>query len=332
MRRWEAYEAFIAVVECGSFTAAGERLRLSKSAISRSISSLEARLGSQLLFRTTRRLAPTDLGRSVYRSCVDLFDGLESIDSEAMDHDATLRGKLRIVASDSFGEFYIAPLAAELMQIHDQLEIELLVTDRTIDIVADGYDMAVRYSALVDSNLKVQKLYELPHVCAASPDYLARWGTPETIAQLPKHNCLVSTFEACNAWRFGTGRTQKTPNLAGNWCSNNGPALLSAGLQGIGIIWLPELYLRPYIEAGVLVELFGDQRSDPMPVWAVYPARRQSAKVRAFIDYVRAKLTEPGGSPFPVVPLAGVPSRSRRLENFRLIGEPPIDPGQGARL
>jgi DNA-binding transcriptional LysR family regulator len=301
MRRWESYEAFIAVVECGSFTAAAERLRLSKSAISRSISSLEARLGSQLLFRTTRQLAPTDLGRSVYRRCVELFDLLAEIDSEAMEHDASLRGKLRIVASDSFGEYYIAPLAAKMMHLHEQLEIELLVTDRTIDIVADGYDMAIRYSALVDSSLRVQKLYELPHICTASPDYLARAGTPATVAQLVRHNCLVSTFEACNSWRFGTGRSQKAPDLSGNWCSNNGPALLTAALNGIGIAWLPELYVRPHIRAGTLVELLADQRADPMPVWAVYPARRQTAKVRAFIEYVKANLpgTEAPKAPEP---------------------------------
>jgi len=306
MRRWEAYEAFIAVVECGSFTAAAERLRLSKSAVSRAISSLEERLGSQLLFRTTRQLAPTDLGRSVYRRCVELFDVLASIDSEAMDHDASLRGKLRIVASDSFGEFYIAPLAAEMMREHDQLEIELVITDRTVDVVADGYDMAIRYSALVDSSLRVQKLYELPHICAAAPSYLARAGTPDSVAQLGRHNCLVSTFEACNAWRFGMGRSQKAPNLSGNWCSNNGPALLSAALNGIGIVWLPELYLRPYIEAGALVELLAEDRSEPMPVWAVYPARRQSAKVRAFIDYVRDQLPIAGSTARPTPALAGI--------------------------
>ncbi|ARR55774.1 LysR family transcriptional regulator [Rhizorhabdus wittichii DC-6] len=305
MRRWETYEAFIAVVECGSFTAAAERLRLSKSAISRSVSSLEARLGSQLLFRTTRRLAPTDLGRSVYRRCVELFDMLAEIDAEAMEHDASLRGKLRIVASDSFGECYIAPLAAEMMRLHEQLEIEFLVTDRTIDIVADGYDMAIRYNAQVDSSLKVQKLYELPHICAASPEYLLRAGTPFTLADLMRHNCLVSTFEACHAWRFGMGRTQKTPNLSGNWCSNNGPALLTAALNGIGIVWLPELYLRPYIKAGALIELLGEHRSDPMPVWAVYPARRQAAKVRAFIDYVKSRLPAAEGMT-PEPHLAGI--------------------------
>ncbi len=296
MRRWDSYEAFVAVVENGSFTAAADKLRISKSAVSRMVSGLEDRLGSQLLFRTTRRLAPTDLGRSVYRRCVEAFDDLEAIDQQAMEHDALPRGRLRVVASDTFGESCVAPLASEMMTLHEQLEIELLITDRTVDIVAEGFDLAIRYSALVDSSLRVQKLFELPHICAASPDYLERAGTPTTPQQLIQHNCLVSTFEACSPWRFGSGRGEKALALTGNWCSNNGPSLVTAALHGIGIVWLPELYLRRHIQSGALVELLADRRSDAMPVWSVYPAKRHAtAKVRVFIDYLKARLPDIDG-------------------------------------
>jgi DNA-binding transcriptional LysR family regulator len=291
MRRWESYEAFVAVIDHGSFTAAAEKLRTSKSAVSRLVSGLEDRLGSQLLFRTTRHLAPTDLGRLVYRNCVDAFASLESIDREAMEYDAEPRGQLRIVASDTFGEICVAPLVTEMMKLHNQLEIELLITDRTVDIVAEGYDMAVRYSDLVDSSLRAQKLFELPHICVASPDYLQRHGTPLKPQDLKSHNCLVSTFEACNNWRFRHRRAEQVLALRGSWCSNNGPSLMEAAVQGIGVAWLPDLYVERHLKAGKLIEILEPYRASPMPVWAVYPARRQAtAKVRSVIGYLRKRL------------------------------------------
>lgn len=292
MRRWEAYEAFVAVIETGSFTAAAERLRLSKSAVSRIISGLEDRLGSQLLFRTTRKIAPTDLGKAVYQRCVEAFGDLESIDLEAMEHDATPRGRLRMVASDAFGEIYVAPLVAEMMTIHDKLEVELLITDRTVDIVGEGFDLAIRYNSLVDSSLRVQKLFELPHVCAASPAYLERAGIPVRPVDLVDHNCLVSTFEPCTSWRFKGDDPNKTLALTGSWCCNNGPSLMVGALKSVGIVWLPELYLRPYLQDGSLVQLLSDYRAkEAMPVWCVYPTRRHAtAKVRAVIDYLKERL------------------------------------------
>jgi DNA-binding transcriptional LysR family regulator len=291
MRRWDAYEALVAVIDSGSFTAAAERLRMSKSAVSRLVSGLEDRLGSQLLFRTTRHLAPTDLGRQVYRKCLEAFADLEQIDQQAMDHDATPRGRLRVIASDTFGEHFIAPLLAEMMATYPDLEIELLITDRNVDIVAEGYDLAIRYSDLVDSTLRTRKLFDLPHVCAASPAYLARMGVPRVPADLARHNCLVSTFEACTPWRFSEGRRERAPQLRGSWVSNNGPALMAAALNGIGVVWLPELYLREQLVRGQLVELLHGFRAPPMPVWSVYPARRHAtAKVQLVIDHLRERL------------------------------------------
>lgn len=296
MRQWEAYEAFVAVVESGSFTAAADRLHVSKSHVSRLVSGLEDKLGSQLLFRTTRHLSPTDLGHTIYKRCIDIFEGLDEIESSAMEFDAVPRGRLRIVASDTFGEACIAPLAAELMSNHEHLEIEVLITDRPVDIVAEGFDLAIRYSSLADSTLRVQKLFELPHICAASPAYISRMGLPSAPHDLINHNCLVSTFGACAPWRLTNLAMDDMFKLAGNWSSNSGPSLVSAALNGIGIVWLPELYLRRHIQSGALVEMLADFRSEPMPVWTVYPARRQtSAKVQLLIDFLKARLPVFGG-------------------------------------
>lgn len=293
MRRWDAYEAFVAVVESGSFTAAAEKLRISKSAVSRLVSALEDRLGSELLFRTTRQLGTTDLGRMLYRRCVEAFENLEAIDLDAMDHDAVPRGRLRITASDTFGERWIAPLVAELTSRYDALEVELLITDRVVDIVGEGFDLAIRYNSQVDSSLRAQKLFELPHICAASPVYLNRAGKPVVPEDLTQHNCLISTLEPCSHWKFHAGSQDKQYSLKGTWVSSSGPVLIAAALQGIGIVWLPEVYLREHVNAGRLVELLSEYQANPMDVWCVYPARRQtSAKVRLFIDYLRHGLPE----------------------------------------
>ncbi|HKR90401.1 MAG TPA: LysR family transcriptional regulator [Phenylobacterium sp.] len=291
MRKWDAYEAFVAVVEGGSFTAAAERLRLSKSAVSRLVSSLEERLGSQLIFRTTRQLAPTDLGRTIYDRCVEAFEKLETIDLEAMEHDATPRGRLRIVASDFMGDQWVAPLVAEFMAQYDKLEVELTITATIGDIVAEGFDVAIRLSTLADSTLRAQRVYQVSHICAASPSYLAHAGAPSTPDDLVEHNCLVSSFEACAQWGFRSDSGVSHVRPTGNWTSNTCSSLVAAALRGRGVVWLPELYLRDYITNGQLIEVLSDYRTEPMPVWCVYATRRHTAaKVKLFVDFLKRRL------------------------------------------
>ncbi len=295
MRHWDAYEAFAAVVERGSYTAAAEKLGISKSAVSRFVSNLEARLGSQLLYRTTRKLTPTDLGRSVYERCVEAFENLESIELEAMEHDSVPRGRIRIVASDSFGDMWVAPLVAEIANTYSELTLELLVSDRNVDIVGEGYDVAIRYDTQIDSTLRAQKICELPHICAASPEYLDHAGVPEAPEDLEDHNCLISSFEPCSQWKFLTASAQKQFSLGSRLSMNSGQSLISAALRGVGIVWLPELYLREYLKEGRLVEVLADYRAEPMPVWSVYPARRRTAaKVRVFINHLKKRMGELG--------------------------------------
>ena len=295
MHRWDAYEAFATVVERGSYTSAAEKLGISKSAVSRFISNLEDRLGSQLLYRTTRKLTPTDLGRSVYERCVAAFENLESIELEAMEHDSVPRGRFRIVAGDSFGDIWVAPLVADMANEYRELTVELLVSDRNIDIVGEGYDVAIRHDTQPDSALRAQKICSLPHTCAASPDYLAHAGIPETVEDLTEHNCLISSFEPCREWKFKTGPVPKRANLGSRLLMNSGQSLISAALRGVGIVWLPELYLREYINNGQLVELLAAYRGDAMPVWCVYPARRRgAAKVQIFINHLRKRMAAAG--------------------------------------
>lgn len=227
----------------------------------------------------------------LYRQCLNIFDGLEEIENEALDFGGVPRGRLRVVASDNFGEHYIAPLAAELLERYSFLEIEVHITSRMIDIVAEGFDLAIMYSNLSSSSLLAQKVFELPHMVAASPDYLARRGVPKEPDDLKQHNCLVATFEVCTPWRFKDQHGDRDLEVKGTWRSNSGPALLEAAVRGIGIVRLPELYLRPHFASGCLVPLLQTFASAPMPVWAVYPGgRHTSSKVRLFVEFLKKRL------------------------------------------
>jgi DNA-binding transcriptional LysR family regulator len=286
MRRWELMESFVQVVDAGSFSAAAERLHVSKSLLSKNVSRLERHLGTQLLVRTTRRLNPTDAGAALYQKCERLFSDLEEAEQSVLSLDVMPRGHLRVVCTDVLGEQYIAKAAAELCALHSQLKVDVHVTMRAVDLVAEGYDLAIRYGTLNDSSLKARKVYELPHVVCGSPDYFAKWGVPKSIEELRRHNCLVATFDPCATWHFKVNGQDVPIDLQGNWRSTSGSALITAAVEGVGICRLPELYVRDYLKRKLLVPIFEDLRSNPLPVWMVYPnARYVPAKVRLFIDY-----------------------------------------------
>jgi DNA-binding transcriptional LysR family regulator len=286
MHRWELMESFVQVVDAGSFSAAAERLRVSKSLLSKNVSRLERHLGTQLLVRTTRRLNPTDAGAALYQKCERLFNDLEEAEQSVISLDVMPRGHLRVVCTDVLGEQYIAKAAAEICALHSQLKVDVHVTMRVVDLVAEGSDLAIRYGDLNDSSLKARKVYELPHVVCAAPSYFRKRGTPQTIDDLRQHNCLVATFDPCATWHFKVGGQDIPVDLQGNWRSNSGSALITAAVEGVGICRLPELYVRDFLKSGALVAILEESRSEPLPVWMVYPnARYVPAKVRLFIDY-----------------------------------------------
>jgi DNA-binding transcriptional LysR family regulator len=279
-------ESFVQVVDAGSFSAAAGRLSVSKSLLSKKVAQLERHLGTQLLVRTTRRLSPTDAGQALYLKCERLFNELEEAEQSVQSFDVKPRGHLRVVCTDVLGEQYIARAAAEICALHPQLKVDVHVTMREVDLVAEGYDLAIRYGRLVDSSLKARRVYELPHVVAAAPAYLAKHGMPRTIDDLRAHNCLIATFEPCATWHFAVDGQDVAIDLQGNWRSNSGSALITAAVEGVGICRLPELYVRDFLANGRLVPLLEEFRSEPLSVWMVYPnARYVPAKVRLFIDY-----------------------------------------------
>ncbi|HLF29808.1 MAG TPA: LysR family transcriptional regulator [Xanthomonadales bacterium] len=287
MKQWDLLHTFVRVVDCGSFSAAAERLDVSKSLVSRKISQLESHLGTQLLFRTTRRIHPTDAGLTLFQKCERLFNSLEEAEQSVLNLEDVPRGHLRIVCTDILGERYISLAAARFSTLYPQLRIDVHVTSRLVDLVAEGYDLAVRYGKLTDSSLKARKVFEMPHVVCASPQYFAKHGKPKKIEDLQTHDCLVAAFDPCATWRFKVGNRKVDIDLEGNWRSNNASALITAAVEGLGICRLPELYLRDYLQTGRLVSIFDRYQYDVFPVWLVYPNTRYvSAKVRMFIDYL----------------------------------------------
>lgn len=291
MNRWELLQTFVSVVDCGSFSAAAKRLDVSKSLVSKRISQLERRLGTQVLFRTTRQLSPTDAGETLFRKCDRLFSSLEEAEQSVLNLEDVPRGHLRVVCTDILGERYMSLMAARFSALHPQLKIDVHVTSRLVDLVAEGYDLAVRYGKLTDSSLKARKVFELPHVVSASPAYFEAHGKPGTPDELRDHSCLVANFEPCATWRFRIGGHNVDIDLEGNWRSNNASALITACVQGLGISRLPELYVREYLRRGELVSILNAYQSDPLPVWLVYPNTRfVSTKVRMFIDFFAEKI------------------------------------------
>ncbi|NYT68400.1 LysR family transcriptional regulator [Pusillimonas noertemannii] len=283
---WPFLHSFVKVAEAGSFTLAAERLEISKSHLSKQISQLEQNLGTQLLVRTTRKMKLTDEGEQLYLKCTRLFGELEEAVQSAANPDSQLAGHLRVVCPDIIGEQYVARAATEISKLYPQLQVDVQVTMRTIDLIAEGYDIVVRFGDLDDSSLRARQVFALPHVVCASPAYFSEHGVPDSIDQLEAHNCLKSAFEPCVPWHFAVDGKQIEFLPKGSWTSNSGPALVNAALQGVGICRLPEIYLRTHINAGTLVPVLEEFRSNPLPVWMVYPNSRYTpAKVRMFIDY-----------------------------------------------
>lgn len=282
---WDDYETFAYVVRHGSFTAAADHLGVSKSVVSRHVASLETRLGTQLLLRTTRSVSPTEAGRDLYERCVNAIELLSDMEHRALESHGMPRGLLKIAALDYFGETYVAPVAAQMMERYDGLEIELHIGSEPMNIVTEAYDVALLYDDQPSSTYLTRRIFNLDHCIAASPGYLQRRGVPIHPDELVDHHCLVSTFAACAPWGFLIDGKRVDYEPTGRWRSNSGPALISAARTGIGLARLPRLYLKPYLDCGELVTVLESYQAPPMPVWAVYAHNRQpSVTLKVFLE------------------------------------------------
>ena len=282
MSKWDEFEAFVNVVNAGGFSAAADKLRVSKSYVSRQVAKLENRLGTQLLHRTTRKITLTEAGNNLHLQCESLLSGLEEAEQEIVAMQERLTGRIRISAVGSFGEDFVVATAIEYKKKYPEVNLEIDFSDRTVDLIAEGYDLAIRSGVLKDSSMIARRIAARNLRICASPKYLAKHSTPKSFEALRQHNCLVGSN---SSWRIRDGEHHLDFKVKGSWRTNNGRALLCAALNDLGIVQLPEYYVRDALKTGKLVSLLEqNQPTDPL-VWAVYPHNRHLAnKVRLFID------------------------------------------------
>jgi len=291
MDRLDDMLAFIKVVDTKSFTAAAERLNLSKSVVSRRIAELENRLGARLLNRTTRRLSLTEVGQAFYERCTRILSDLDEAERAVADLHAAPRGRLRVNAPLSFGLLHLAPAIADFMQRHPAIEIDIDLNDRYVDLIDEGYDMAVRIGRLRDSSLIARRLAPNRRVICASPAYLEQHGTPETPEDLTKHCCLLYTnVPTAEQWQFRVNGETRAVRVQGNLRANNGDILLAAAIAGHGVAVAPTFLCGEALASGALRCLLYDYYVSDSAVYAVYPQNRHlSPKVRAFVDFLAAR-------------------------------------------
>lgn len=281
---------FVAVVESGSFTAAANALDVSTSFVSRQVTKLEDRLGTRLLQRTTRSVRLTDMGRTYYERSRAILDQLEELDSDMADLQEKPKGRVRITAAGFYAERYVAPAVAEFTAKYPEVTIDLDTSMRMVDIVAEGYDLAIRMNAPTDSSLVARKVVSQRIMVCASPEYLEQHGRPKLPEDLRKHNCLTLLDMP---WRFATADSVHTVRVRGSWTSDNGRALVSAAAAGMGLVRITEYYLRNELASGNLVPVLEDFEVRDAATWIMYPDRHHlPTRVRYLIDFLVDRLRE----------------------------------------
>ena len=286
MDRLTSLTAFVRVVDSGGFSAAGRRLNMSTTMVSNHVQSLEDRLGARLLNRTTRKVSLTEIGKSYYDRCVQILADLEQADDIAGAQQSTPRGTLRIYIATHIVPF-IAPVVAEFLATYPGVKVDLNMGERTVDIIEEGFDVAIRLTPPPDLSLIVRSLATWRHVLCCSHAYLEKHGRPQALSDLSDHNCVRHLlYPFGDEWRFEDRKgAQASVRVSGNLMSNSGDMLRTAALQGIGISLAPGFLIHDDLEAGRLVRLLPEYRPVELSMNAVYPHRHHlSAKVRIFID------------------------------------------------
>ena len=285
--RWDGFDEVVAVADTGTFVGAAKRLGTSTSHVSRAVARLEQSLGAQFFHRTTRAVSLTDTGRTL----VDQFRRLIAERDETiamLDLQGEPQGQLRITCPTALGERFIAPIVRGYVQQYPKLAVDLDLTNRVVDLVPEGFDLAIRTGTLPDSRLIRTQVATRGIVTCAAPDYLTRRGVPKSVDDLEQHECLLATADV---WRFRVDGEPRTLRPRGRWRCNNGEAVVEATLAGMGLCQLPAFYVNRAITEGRLTEVLQAHRPDDDPIWAVYPQRRHLLpKVQRLIDLLRLDL------------------------------------------
>jgi DNA-binding transcriptional LysR family regulator len=290
--RLTGIEVFAAAIRLGGLSAAGRELGMSPAMAARHLDALEHRLGVTLVYRTTRRLALTEAGRHFLDKAEPLLANLAEAEDEASATTVAIQGPLRVSVPVSFGVLHIAPLAAAFHRRYPEVTLELGLNDRYVDLMEEGWDLAIRIGRLADSSLIARKLASISMVVVASPAYLAANGAPRTAADLTDHDCLGFTLSqtgGVRTWSFGVNGEISVP-IRAVLKANNGDALAAAAAEGLGIAYMPRFIAAAALSEGRLISLDLDTPAiDPGGVYALtHPDRRPAAKTRAWIDFLAA--------------------------------------------
>lgn len=295
MDRFREMETFMAVVDAGSYVAAAEKLRISKSVASRIIQDLEVRLGGRLLQRTTRKLSLTDIGQAYYQRCKHILEELEVAEGAVGKDREAVIGILKVCAPLTFGTMHLAQHWGEFLKRHPLLELDLTLLDRRVDLVGEGYDLAIRITPQQeDSSLVSRKLASSRMVMCAAPAYLEKNGTPQTLEEISRHEFIsYSYLPTRDVWSLESNDTAEGLKVKPRFRVNNGDTCRTAALQGVGIIVQPSFIISKDLAAGNLIEILPDWHAEERGIYAVYPTRQHlSGKVRALVDYLADKFKQ----------------------------------------
>jgi DNA-binding transcriptional LysR family regulator len=279
---------FTAVVDAGSFAGAADKLDLSRGMATRYVAQLEAHLGVRLLHRTTRKLSLTEAGTDYYQRATQVLAMVEEAEASVAQETSVPRGTLRVTSSQAFGVRHLGWAVTEYLQRYPGVQIDVALNDRVVDLVEEGFDLAVRVAARIEPGLVARKLAPARIVACASPGYLKKRGAPKSPEELSSHNCLSYAYWSLqNEWHFRRKGVERKVSISGNLRGNNGDILSTAAIEGLGVILHPTFLVYEALREKKLVRILSDWKVDDLTVFAVYPNRKfLPPKVRSFIDFL----------------------------------------------
>lgn len=293
MNRLAAMDAFVRVVDTGSFTGAARQLRVGQPAVSKIIAQLEARVGVRLLLRSSQGLTPTEAGVNFYEHAKRSIEEADAAESKARGAGAALTGRLRIGAAVTFARLHVVPLLAKFLAMHPSLDIEVFLDDRNLDLVEAGIDVALRMGDLPDSSLTARKIGQSPRVVVGTPRYFAAAGEPATPAQLASHQAVIYDQRGGGVvWAFTQGTAESVVSLQGRIRLTAAEGVREAVFAGIGLAVASKWMFAPEIASGQVVCALQDWQLPSIDLWAVFPTgRNTSAKARAFVSFIEQELS-----------------------------------------
>lgn len=297
MDRLTEMEAFASVVDQGGFTDAAKKMGISKSAVSKHVSSLEARLGARLLNRTTRRVSPTEIGLAYYDRARRVLNDAGEADALVTSMQTAPSGLLRISVATDFGVNHLSPVLSEFLQDFPDIKVNMVLNNRFVELISEGFDMAIRVGELEDSSLRARKLCDTTKRMIASPAYLEKYGHPVRIDELNDHKLLhYSNQSSGNVWKLTAPSGEKRQVRSAGWLSvNDGQSLLNAAVSGLGIAYLPSYLYADAMSKGLVTDVMPSLPSETQGIYAVYPPGRfTQPKVRAFIDFLAHAFADKG--------------------------------------